>query len=71
MLIKNPPQPRGAHVGNRSYQLTSAGRTALGWQISWNELAGNSYFLHGRIFISYFSDSLGIDIEILNGLLLW
>ena len=27
--------------------------------------------VHGRIFISCFSESLGINIEILNGLLLW
>ena len=39
---------------NRSYQLTSAGRSAHGWQIGWHCLAGNSHFPHGRIFISFF-----------------
>ena len=56
---------------NRSYQLTHAGRLANQEQISRHWLAGNPYFLHGRIFISCFSEPLGINIEILNGLLLW
>ena len=57
-------------MGNRSYQLTSAGRVAHGWQISRHWLAGNSYFSCGTIFISYFSEALGINIEVLNSLLL-
>ena len=56
--------------GNRSYQLTGAGQSAHGWQLGRHWLAGNSYFLRGRIFISCFSEPLGINIEILNGLLL-
>ena len=58
-------------MGNRSYQLTSAGQSALGWQVGWYGLAGNSNFLGGRIFISGFSEPLGINIEILNSLLHW
>ena len=40
-------------------------------KIGWHWLAGNSYFPFGRIFISSFSEPLGINIEILNGCLLW
>ena len=40
------------------------------WQIGWHWLAGNSFFPCGRIFISSFSEPLGINIEGLNGLLL-
>ena len=50
--------------------LTSASRSAHGWQIGWHWLAGNSYFPSGRIFISSFSEPLGINIEGLNSLLL-
>ena len=55
---------------NRSYQLTSSGQAADGGQIGWHWLAGNSYFPCGRIFISSFSELLGINIEGLNSLLL-
>ena len=41
-----------------------------GWQIGWHWLAGNSGFPSGRIFIFCFSEPLGINIEILNALLL-
>ena len=58
-------------MGNRSYQLTSAGRSAHGWLIGRHWLAGNSYFPCGRIFIFCFSEPLGINIEVLNSLLLW
>ena len=51
-------------------QLTLADRPANQGQIGWHQLAGNSYFLRGRIFISCFSEPLGINIEVLNGLLL-
>ena len=64
---ENPP----THSGNRSYQLTRASQSTRGWQIGRHWLAGNSYFLRERIFISCFSEPLGINIEILNGLLLW
>ena len=40
-------------------------------RLSGTQLAGNSYFPHGRIFIPCFSEPLDINIEILNGLLLW
>ena len=52
-------------------QLTHAGQPTNQRQIGWHWLAGNSYFLRGRIFIFCFSEPLGINIEILNGLLLW
>ena len=55
-------------MGNRSYQLTSAARSTHGWQIGWHWLAGNSYFLHWRIFIFCFSEPLGINIEGYEGL---
>ena len=54
-----------------SYQLTSAGQSAHGWQFGchcW--IAGNSCFLRQRIFISSFSEPLGINIEGLNSLFL-
>ena len=57
-------------MGNRSYQLTSAGRSAHGWQIGRHWLAGNSHFPCGRIFIFCFSEPLGINSEVLNCLLL-
>ena len=57
-------------MGKRSYQLTSASQSAHGWQIGRHWLAGNSYFPCGRIFISSFSEPLGINIEGLNSLLL-
>ena len=60
---------KSSHPGNRSYQLTTASRFALGWLVCWHGLAGNSYFPRGRIFISCFSEPLDINIEILNGLL--
>ena len=44
---------------------------ALGFRKTRHGLAGNSYFLNGRIFIFCFSESLGINIEILKALLLW
>ena len=40
------------------------------WQIGWHWLAGISFFQSGRIFISSFSEPLGINIEGLNSLLL-
>ena len=40
-------------------------------QIGRHWLAGNSYFPCGRIFIFCFSEPLGINIEVLNSLLLW
>ena len=57
-------------MGSRSYQLTSAGRSAIHGQIGRHWLAGNSYFPCGRILISSFSEPLGINIEGLNSLLL-
>ena len=51
------------HSGNRSYQLTNAGQYAHDWQIGRHWLAGNSDFLHQRIFIFWFSEPLGINIE--------
>ena len=57
-------------MGNRIYQLTSAGRSAHGWQISRHWLAGNSHFRCGRIFIFRFSEPLGINIEGFKSLLL-
>ena len=56
--------------GFKSYQLTSAGQSAHGWQIGWHWLAGNSCFSRQSIFISSFSEPLGISIEGLNDLLL-
>ena len=62
---------KSSHMGNRSYQLTSAGWSAHGWQIDWHWLGGNSHhFLRGRIFIFCFSEPLGINSEVLNSLLL-
>ena len=40
-------------------------------QVGWHGIAGNSYFQHGRTFMSCFSEPLGINIEILNVLLIW
>ena len=57
-------------MGKRSYRLTRAGRSANHAQIGQHWLAGNSYFPCGRIFISNFSELLGINIEGLNSLLL-
>ena len=51
-------------------QVISAGQSTLGWQISWHWLAGNSFSPCGRIFIFSFSETLGINIEGLNSLLL-
>ena len=62
---------KSSNAGNRSYQLTHAGWPANQGQIGRHLLADNSYFLRGRVFISCFSEPLGINIEILNGLLLW
>ena len=53
---------KSSHTGNRSYQLTSAGQSAHGWQIGRHWLAGKSFFPCGRIF----SEPLGITIEGLN-----
>ena len=61
---------KSSNAGNKSYQLTSAGRSAHGWQIGRHWLAGNSYFLRQRIFIFCFSEPLSINIEDLNSLLL-
>ena len=55
---ENPPTP-------------SADRSALDWQVGRHGLAGKSYLPRGRIFIFCFSEPLGINIKILNGLLLW
>ena len=55
-------------MGNKTYQLTSAGPSAHGWQIGWHWLAGNFYFPCRRIFIFCFSESLGINIEGYEGL---
>ena len=55
-------------MGNRSYQLTSAGQSAHGWQIGRHWLAGNSYLLRWRIFIFCFSEPLDINIEGYEGL---
>ena len=57
-------------MGNGSYQLTSAGRSANHGQIGRHWLAGNSYFPCGRIFMFCFSEPLGINSEVLNSLLL-
>ena len=57
-------------MGNKSYQLTSAGQSANHGQPDWHWLAGNSYFLCQRIFILSFSEPLGINMEGLNSLLL-
>jgi len=54
----NPP-----HAGNRGYQLTHASQPAKQGQISQHWLADNSYFPRGRIFISCFSDPLGIKLK--------
>ena len=61
---------KSSNVGCRSYQLTSTSQSAHGWQISWDWIAGNSYFLLQMIFIFCFSQPLGINIEGLNSLLL-
>ena len=58
------------YMGNKSYQLTNSGQSANHGQIGWHWLAGNSYFPCERIFISSFSEPLGINIEGLNSLLL-
>ena len=59
-----------SNEGFKSYQLTSACRSAHGWQIGQHWLTGNSHFPCGRIFIFYFSEPLGINSEVLNSLLL-
>ena len=46
--------PPTREIGVTANQLTSASRSALGWQFSRHGLAGNSYFPCGRIFISCF-----------------
>ena len=58
-------------MGNGSYQQTRAGRSTHGWQIGWHWLAGNFFFLCRMVFISSFSEPLGINIEGLNSLLHW
>ena len=50
-------------MGNGSYQLTSAGRPAHGWQIGWHWLAGNSYFPSKRIFSFCFLNPLASILE--------
>ena len=55
-------------MGNGSYQLTSAGRSANHGQIGRHWLAGNFYFLRRRIFIFCFYEPLGINIEEYEGL---
>ena len=55
-------------MGNGSYQLTCAGRSAHGWQIGRHRLASNSYFPRWRIFLFCFSEPLGINIEGYEGL---
>ena len=55
-------------MGKKSYQLTSAGLSAHGWQIGRHWLASNSYLLCQRIFIFCFSESLGINIQEYKGL---
>ena len=61
---------KSSDAGNRSWHLTCAGRSAKHGQIGRHWLVGNSYFPHRRIFIFCFSESLGINIEGLNSLLL-
>ena len=56
-------------MGNRSYQLTSAGQSAHGWQIVRIWLAVNSCFLCWSISVSCFSEPLDINIKGLNDLL--
>ena len=56
-------------MGNRSYQLTSAGKSAHGWQFGQHWLGGNSYLPRWRIFIFRFPEPLGINIEEYKGLL--
>ena len=55
----------------RVIPIAQPAKIDLNGQIGRHWLAGNFYFPHGRIFISCFSEPLGINIEILNGLLLW
>ena len=63
---------RNGNPPTREIGATScADQSAIGSQVGWHGLAGNAYFLHGWIFISCVSEPLGINIEILNGLLLW
>ena len=59
------------HMENGSYQLTSTGPSANHGMMGRHWLAGNSHFPRERIFIFCFSEPLGINIEILNALLLW
>ena len=55
-------------MGNRSYQLTSAGRSANHGQIGRHWLAANFNLLRRRILIFCFSEPLGINIEEYEGL---
>ena len=59
---------KSSDVGNRSYQLTSAGQSTNHGQICHHGLAGNSHFPRWRIFIFCFSEPLGINIEEYKGL---
>ena len=52
------------------WEIGVTSQSAHGWQIGWHWLAGNSYFPCGWIFISSFSEPIGINIEGLNSLLL-
>ena len=61
---------KSAHAGYESYQLISASQSANHGWIGWHWFACNSYFPHRRIFISCFSEPLGINIEGFNSLLL-
>ena len=61
---------KSSHMGHNSYQLTSASQAVYGWQMGRHWLAGTFYFPRQSIFISSFSELLGINIEGLNSLLL-
>ena len=49
-------------MGNGSYQLTSASRSANYGQIGQHWLAGNSYLARKKIFIFCLSEPLGTNI---------
>ena len=55
-------------MGNKTYQLASAGQSTNLGQIGWDCLAGNCYFPCQRIFIFCFSEPLDINIEGYKGL---
>ena len=57
-------------MGKRSYQLTGTSQFTNHGQIGWHWLADKSYLPCGKIFISSFSELLGINIESLNSILL-